>query len=128
MTDLDPAAIKARHRSSGHGAPKCLDCPWDDDRMRSWPCEPYRLAAALAEAQERLTETDVAWTQCREERDHYANRAVAAERKLAEAQEREQRVRAVLDQYSDGDSPEECAPEDRWRLYRDLRAILGGDA
>jgi hypothetical protein len=53
MTDLDPAAIKARHRSSGHGAPKCLDCPWDDDRMRSWPCEPYRLADALAKAQGR---------------------------------------------------------------------------
>jgi hypothetical protein len=117
----DPAAIMAEHHERDGYCDSCR-------AATSWPCLPYRLAAALAEAQERLTETDVAWTQCREERDHYANRAVAAERKLAEAQEREQRVRAVLDQYSDGDSPEECAPEDRWRLYRDLRAILDGDA
>lgn len=39
-------------------------------------------------------------------------------------------VRAILDSYNqihdDEDDFEECEPEDRWRLFRDLREIVGG--
>lgn len=43
MADLDPAAIMAAHRGSEIGLkPYCRTC------RITWPCEPYRLAEALA--------------------------------------------------------------------------------
>jgi hypothetical protein len=35
-------------------------------------------------------------------------------------------VAVVLDRYSSGEDPEECEPEDRWRLYRDMRVVTTG--
>lgn len=37
------------------------------------------------------------------------------------------KINAILDAYdaSEDDEIGECAPEDRWRLYRDLRALTG---
>ncbi|PZE89971.1 hypothetical protein [Curtobacterium sp. MCBD17_008] len=34
-------------------------------------------------------------------------------------------VVAVLDHYDNGDG--ECEPEDRWRLFRDMRSLLASD-
>jgi hypothetical protein len=48
MTDLDPATIMAEHAESPLGW--CGGC---EASFTDWPCLPYRLAAALAEAQER---------------------------------------------------------------------------
>jgi hypothetical protein len=48
MTDLDPAVIMAEHRQGPPPLESCMGCEWSE-----WPCLPYRLAAALAEAQER---------------------------------------------------------------------------
>jgi hypothetical protein len=72
VSDVDSAAIMAEHAEDHAGY--CDSCRW-----ATWPCLPYRLAEAL-------TETREAWALCREERDRHANRAVAAERALAEAQ------------------------------------------
>jgi len=61
----------------------------------------------------------------------YAEQAATAIRALtAQIVERDaviERVRDELDRYDQSDEPEEyreCAPEDRWRLYRDLDAAL----
>lgn len=47
----------------------------------------------------------------------------------------QRRVTSTLNQYVESDDPEQCMPEDRWRLYRDLREdvrqsrlTLDGDA
>lgn len=37
-----------------------------------------------------------------------------------------ERVAEVLDKYDNGDG--ECEPEDRWRLFRDLRALTQNGA
>jgi hypothetical protein len=55
MSDLDPTTIMAEHQRNApsHGAASrwCAKC---GARAGRWPCLPYRLAAALAEAQERV--------------------------------------------------------------------------
>lgn len=35
-----------------------------------------------------------------------------------------EKAKATLDEYVDDDEYRECAPEDRWRLYRDLDYLL----
>lgn len=57
MTDIDPAAVKAAHIGDGLEPVECegcraacLYCEGD----HPWPCEPYRLADALAAALDEL--------------------------------------------------------------------------
>lgn len=52
MSDIDPAAVKAKHANmhTAFGQPMRWCAPCD----ALWPCEPYRLADALATALDEL--------------------------------------------------------------------------
>lgn len=43
---------------------------------------------------------------------------------LSEIERLRHDIATILDRYAESDNPEQCMPEDRWRLYRDLRECL----
>jgi hypothetical protein len=79
MSDLDPAAVMAAHPSADHW---CAD-HWRVISRAGWPCEPYRLAEALAASETRLAHVEECWRETNAECIKHWNRADVAEAKLA---------------------------------------------
>lgn len=92
--DLSPAAIMAAHVAVNSSALWCRRCSGGGPG-RAWPCEPYRLAQALSQAQSEL-ERIASHT-----RDAYDQRD-AAQEALAASEAKVARVEALADVHREG--------------------------
>lgn len=94
QTPIDPAEVMAAHQCPPKGS-HCVSCGTGYPGDTEWPCEPYRLAAGLAAANRRLAAAT-------EYTDRLTATIAARDDALAAVQDREQRVRNLVEDWHNG--------------------------
>ena len=95
-----------------------------------WEVYPNRDVKGIAHIRIPLEMHPTAWTADAEFIAHARTAVPALVAAVERVQAQVDKTLEILDRYNhsdDGDLPE-CAPEDRWRLYRDLLATLNPEA
>lgn len=95
-----------------------------------WEAYPNREVKGIAHIRIPLAMHPTAWTADAEFIAHARTAVPALVAAVERVQAQVDKTLEILDRYNhsdDGNLPE-CAPEDRWRLYRDLLATLNPEA